>query len=558
MASDIQQTYYEWKHEEEDSQVPSVSQMMDHGSISFGRFAFESLSWEKRSVFSHNERQEELEKFKSPGLVAKKKAYFEEYYKKIRAMKALQNQQTELSLEYGADGSISSQTGDEDEPPLLSTTPNEIPESISEAPLEDHTVEITFEQECSEAFKHQYVGPGSVEDSTAKETIEPHKSYCEVKKEENYNNSVQVQNSDPEYLAHRSSTGSSEEIKRNENNHGVKWTYKNDSNLKMEIDLTPLLVCSTDPKISNAVETDFVPVDDTVVEKNKLIVHKPKEDPTSVPMSTVHAASAGHLSKSVNKSLPERIKSSLGSNQLQKIIEKADIDKPLSKKTSNIARNYENSSFVTSHRSPTEVQNKVDVPRPGPLFKERKGALSTDASKLLLSSRSKASNRSTSRKFVPMGKSGVQGESREMATQNTIKNRALQSKSVGHEEFKKNLDNRCGTVEGRAATEQLKTRYINLRSRDIHDPNRVISYQPGSLSFGDKSKKTNASTASKYEGNGSKITTVRQSGNIKVDTIKKSVTKVEKHGRPNGVSKSLIGGLSNDGNKSRKENPRWR
>lgn len=90
--------------------------MLDHGSISFGRFAYESLSWERRSVFTHNKCQEELEKFKSPGLVAKKKAYFEEYYKRIRAMKALQeNQQTEITLDYGGDGSISSQTGEEDE-----------------------------------------------------------------------------------------------------------------------------------------------------------------------------------------------------------------------------------------------------------------------------------------------------------------------------------------------------------------------------------------------------------------------------------------------------------
>ncbi|CAK7338952.1 unnamed protein product [Dovyalis caffra] len=43
-----------------------------------------TLAWEKYSVFSHNKRQEELEKFKAPGLVTQKKAYFKEYYKKIR------------------------------------------------------------------------------------------------------------------------------------------------------------------------------------------------------------------------------------------------------------------------------------------------------------------------------------------------------------------------------------------------------------------------------------------------------------------------------------------
>lgn len=64
--------------------------MLDHGSISFGRYAIDSLSWEKHSVFSHDTRQEELDKLTYPGLVAKKKAYFEEYYKKIRALKALE------------------------------------------------------------------------------------------------------------------------------------------------------------------------------------------------------------------------------------------------------------------------------------------------------------------------------------------------------------------------------------------------------------------------------------------------------------------------------------
>ncbi|GKV09242.1 hypothetical protein SLEP1_g20772 [Rubroshorea leprosula] len=91
------------------------STILDHGSVSFGRYAGE-LAWEKWSVFTHNRCQEELEKFKAPGFVAQKKAYFEEYYKKIRAMKELQAQQQDIdqlgpsqeipgssvSIEYGA------------------------------------------------------------------------------------------------------------------------------------------------------------------------------------------------------------------------------------------------------------------------------------------------------------------------------------------------------------------------------------------------------------------------------------------------------------------------
>ncbi|XP_020575805.1 protein WVD2-like 7 [Phalaenopsis equestris] len=505
MASDVQQNYYEWKHEQKGSQEPSISQMMDHGSISFGRFAFEPLSWEKRSVFTYNERQEELEKVKSPGLVAKKKAYFEEYYKKIRALKALQNQQTELSLEYGADGSISSQTGDEDEPPLLSSRPNEMPESISKAPLEDLT------------------GPGSVENCAAEEATGPHRSHSEMEKEENHNNFVKIENSNPEFVVRRLSTESSEEIEQNEKSHGANLSNENDMCLKMEPGLTRPFVCSTDPTVLNA-----------VVEKNKLMVHKPKEDSSSVPMSKEHAASNRYLSKSVKKSVPECKKSSRPSNRVHKI-EKADTEIPSSKKGSNKARSSDKSSSVASHRSPTEVQNKVSI----------------------LRSHSKVTNKSSSRKLNPDGKLKLQGESRETTKRNTVKNGALQSKSAGHEEFK-NLESRCSTVEGRAATEQLKTRSINLCSRNIHDPNRVISYLPGSLSAGDKSKMANASTTRKYEVKASKISTVRPSGNNKADATKKQMTTVEKLERPNGVSKSFIGGMPLVVKKSRKENPRWR
>lgn len=52
------------------------------GSISFGRFESEPLSWERRSTFSHNRYLEEVEKCSTPGSVIKKKAYFEAHFKK--------------------------------------------------------------------------------------------------------------------------------------------------------------------------------------------------------------------------------------------------------------------------------------------------------------------------------------------------------------------------------------------------------------------------------------------------------------------------------------------
>jgi len=122
-----------------------TSQMFGHGSISFGRFDLESLEWEKWSVFTNDRRHEEFGKFN--GLVAKKKAYFEEYFKRIRELKALQqqNQQTELHLEYCGDGSDSSQTG-EYEPATAHGAPTE-----SETLVDDSTKQTA----AATTFEHR-------------------------------------------------------------------------------------------------------------------------------------------------------------------------------------------------------------------------------------------------------------------------------------------------------------------------------------------------------------------------------------------------------------------
>ncbi|KAL6614045.1 hypothetical protein ACP70R_036315 [Stipagrostis hirtigluma subsp. patula] len=143
MAAEVKQTYFAWSQgestEQDGSQGVSLSQTLDHGSISFGRFEVESLSWEKWSVFTNDRRNEEFGKFN--GLVAQKKAYFEEYYKRIRELKASQqqNQQTELTLEYSGDGSDSSQTA-EDEPAADLETPTGsgtvVDDFVEEAPHE--------------------------------------------------------------------------------------------------------------------------------------------------------------------------------------------------------------------------------------------------------------------------------------------------------------------------------------------------------------------------------------------------------------------------------------
>ena len=69
------------------------------GSISFGRFETESLSWERRSSFSHNRYLEEAEKYSKPGLVTEKKAYFEAHFKK-RALLSQSSSECQTGTEY--------------------------------------------------------------------------------------------------------------------------------------------------------------------------------------------------------------------------------------------------------------------------------------------------------------------------------------------------------------------------------------------------------------------------------------------------------------------------
>ncbi|XP_076959586.1 uncharacterized protein LOC143635714 [Bidens hawaiensis] len=57
-------------------------------SVSFGRFASESLAWDKWSAFPHKRYVEEAKSYAQPGSVAQKKAFFEAHYKKVAAQKA--------------------------------------------------------------------------------------------------------------------------------------------------------------------------------------------------------------------------------------------------------------------------------------------------------------------------------------------------------------------------------------------------------------------------------------------------------------------------------------
>ncbi|KAJ0037457.1 hypothetical protein Pint_23090 [Pistacia integerrima] len=74
-------------HEDEMGETAPSNPVLEV-SVSFGRFANDSLSWEKWSSFSPNKYLEEVERCATPGSVAQKAAYFEAHYKKIAARKA--------------------------------------------------------------------------------------------------------------------------------------------------------------------------------------------------------------------------------------------------------------------------------------------------------------------------------------------------------------------------------------------------------------------------------------------------------------------------------------
>ncbi|CAN6238376.1 unnamed protein product [Urochloa humidicola] len=163
MAADVGQRFSGWSYSDSpysdhNTQDYSVQQMvLNHGSVSFGRFAAESLSWEKRSVFDHNRRQEELRKLTAPGLVAQKKAFFEEYYKKTRHLKAQgATHQTEAIMEERNDERNVAHSKQEDElPAVISEDPvASAPSSISEPSTE---VDSTDERKCQDANELGYL-----------------------------------------------------------------------------------------------------------------------------------------------------------------------------------------------------------------------------------------------------------------------------------------------------------------------------------------------------------------------------------------------------------------
>ncbi|KAF5778619.1 hypothetical protein HanXRQr2_Chr12g0549611 [Helianthus annuus] len=112
---------------EEPFRLNFQADLLRSGSISFGRFESESLSWERRSVFSHNRYLEEVEKYSKPGSVTEKKAYFEaEFRRKALLKQRLSECQDggELCTDGNGDLREFEEYGNCDESPCSSSNPS--------------------------------------------------------------------------------------------------------------------------------------------------------------------------------------------------------------------------------------------------------------------------------------------------------------------------------------------------------------------------------------------------------------------------------------------------
>ncbi|OMO57289.1 hypothetical protein CCACVL1_25856 [Corchorus capsularis] len=143
-------------------------------SVSFGRFENDSLSWEKWSTFSPNKYLEEVGKCATPGSVAKKKAYFEEHYKKIAARKAelqaqaqAQDQEKPLNLDnlyHGGDllGKSNDQCSDEvDEQETNLVT--QVNETRFDEPYEEPEIAMECQNSLVEGVKKNIDSTGESE-----------------------------------------------------------------------------------------------------------------------------------------------------------------------------------------------------------------------------------------------------------------------------------------------------------------------------------------------------------------------------------------------------------
>ncbi|XP_018682654.1 protein WVD2-like 7 isoform X2 [Musa acuminata AAA Group] len=503
MATEVDQACYGWSHQElsdhDAYQEVPVSQVLDHGSVSFGRFAVETLSWEKKSIFTRNRRQEELEKYRTHGLVAQKKAYFEEYFKRIRAVKSMQeNQQSEITEDYGDDASISSQSGEENKTTAelkyhgdqAANVGNDQPEDgpigvgILHGDLEKLSNGVAMEQtthpiealqtsplsSSTRSFKdnqeenhYDYGDPEKLSNGVAMEqTTHPiealqtsplsssTRSFKDNQEENHYDYALQMQHLNQKLLKDEACIGSQQNIDQ----HDIscldeKWVSDGNVNLsynhKTQIAASGIAAFARrNPKPERSM---LKQVENSTRDKN--LQNKNTYKKESMPTSKLKISSSAKNNLNLSCKRKSELKPSNGLNPVQGKISKAEntarsknaaADKLLSK--------YKSTSD-SSCKPLTEGRSKITIPRPFSFATEKRAAASSslkdDTPRLI----SNASNRTAPSLSHEKGITIVPSTTGTATIDNGVKGRVLENKrSINLP--RGNKTNRCSESENQS------------------------------------------------------------------------------------------------------------
>ncbi|XP_058097625.1 protein WVD2-like 7 isoform X2 [Magnolia sinica] len=560
MATDMGRAYCEWSHDEmpdwSDSREPSISQILDHGSISFGRFSVESLSWEKWSVFSHNRCQEELEKFKTPGLVAQKKAYFEAYYKRIRVLKALQDQQTEATLDAGGSSSVYSQTSEEEHnTSQVENTISEIAVTEQTNLCEGNVIEVSIEQEMhgdGPLLQNLAMEPTvSCPDSSIRSINDDSIEEIEQQKNDCMNLDVEGIPNKEECLiaAIEPVTAAPEQMvlpkKRNLNNTQTDSLAPNrvELNKKSSKDVTSI------PKAKEpvaALAKDNVKLDS----RTKTDVVKSSRGLRYPPHKATGKAESSISSNKANSNMPSISNRSTSTSNSGKAFpntvssnNKSTNDSISSKVTSNRVSGSNRNTSISSHRPLTEVRSNITIPRPFSLSTERRSTAPASARDIIQGySGSKSSNRLAGLSVHKKGMSAMQNTSMDMTATGGMKSTGLTNRR-SHEAVRKSaVDSHCTITKGKDMDDQRQ------KSMSTNLPARSKSNQ---TSGNESNVRSNNRSEVKMESN---LKQFRQSSKLLASLSRTGIPKPD-HRK---IIPSRSANLTLDSQKSRRGTPCWR
>ncbi|KAH7670764.1 hypothetical protein IHE45_10G049800 [Dioscorea alata] len=541
MATDADGACYEWSSHDElahrdDSQDDAFSE-----SISFGSYSVDSLSWEKRSVFTYNKCQEELEKVKSPGLVAQKKAYFEEYYKRIRAMKALEeNHQTELTMDYGGDSSMSSQTWEEEETVAL------VDYFVNESASVDYLLAKESKINSSLEKVPQTGHLDSMLPSHDLSTRHMEEFGIEVK----YRNSIQMCHLDTESIVHEVTVQHDiidlqEEISRK------------DENSIFDVEPEEAADGTFIPNTALGIrDLQCRPVTDIAQNKNKPAI-KTHADHLALSRVKDFVASARNGLKLEGNAKSDKVKSLQGlKHTVQKITGKAELNICSRKATSNTVSSNSKSTSAASHKPFTEVRSNVTIPCPFSLATERRAAAHSGSKEVVKISDTKMPHRLSLNRSK--GVLNIQGSPNKTSTTKAIKSKEQENRRSQDRVMLRTIAFNRQSSDSTVALglKPSKARFVNLPACDKSNSScRINNMLATSIAVNkhkeikEDSKPRNSHVLdTKLIAPPSRTSIV---GSKKVSPSSINNTKLTS-------KKPHISYISHDGRKQRQEMPRWR